>query len=74
MIVTSVLNFLHVCEIALAVAAVADKCLPQVRALSFMRIPAALYRRRRVWMRLQRRRVETRFPIFFLPVFHEIPP
>jgi len=48
MIITPVLDFLHVCEIALAVAAVADERLPQVRALPFVRIPAALYRWRRI--------------------------
>ena len=74
MIVTPVLDFLHVREITFAVAAIADKCLPQIWALPFVRIPAALYCRRRIWMRPQRRRVETRPPIFFLTVFHKFLP
>ncbi len=45
-----------------------------IRTLALVRIPAALYRWRRIWVRPQRRRVETRPPIFFLLVFHKIPP
>ena len=71
---TSVFNFLHIREGTLAIAAPANQSQPHIRTLALVRIPAALYRWRRIWMRPQRRRVETRPPIFFLTVFHEIPP
>jgi len=74
MIVTSVLNFLHIREGTLAIAAPAHERQPHIRALTLVRIPTALDNRRRIWMRPQRRRMETRLPIFFLIVFHEIPP
>ena len=45
-----------------------------IRTLALVWVPAALYRWRRIWALPQRRRVETRPPIFFLTVFHEIPP
>ena len=71
---TSVFNFLHIREDTLAIAAPANQSQAHIRALTLVRIPAALYRWRRIWVRPQRRRVETRPPIFFLTVFHEIPP
>ena len=45
-----------------------------IRTLALVWVPAALDSRRRARMRPQRRRVETRPPIFFLTVFHKIPP
>ena len=45
-----------------------------IRTLALVWVPAALYRWRRIWVQPQRRRVETRPPIFFLLVFHKIPP
>ena len=45
-----------------------------IRTLALVRIPAALYRWRRVGVRPQRRCVEMRPPVFFLTVFHKVPP
>ena len=71
---TSVFNFLHIREGTLAIAAPANQSQAHIRTLTLVRIPAALYRWRRIWVRPQRRCVETRPSIFFLTVFHEIPP
>ena len=71
---TSLFNFLHIREGTLAIAAPANQSQAHIRTLALVRIPAALYRWRRVWMRPQRRRVETRLPIFFLTVFHKFLP
>ena len=46
-------------------AVLADKCLPQIRALPFIRIPAALYRWRRVRVRWQGRLVVSMLPVIF---------
>ena len=45
-----------------------------IRTLALVWVPAALDSRRRARMRPQRRRVETRPPIFFLTVFHKFLP
>ena len=71
---TSLFNFLHIREGTLAIAAPANQSQAHIRTLALVRIPAALYRWRRIWMRPQRRRVETRPPIFFLTVFHKFLP
>ena len=71
---SSVFNFLHIREGTLAIAAPANQSQAHIRTLALVRIPAALYRWRRIWVRPQRRRVETRPPIFFLTVFHKVPP
>ena len=71
---TSVFNFLHIREGTLAIAAPANQSQAHIRTLTLVRIPAALYRWRRIWVRPQRRRVETRPPIFFLLVFHKNQP
>ena len=47
------------------VMVLADECLPQVRALPFVRIPAALDGRRRVGVRGQGRLVILPSPIIF---------
>ena len=71
---TSLFNFLHIREGTLAIAAPANQSQAHIRTLALVRIPAALYRWRRIWVRPQRRRVETRPPIFFLTVFHKFLP
>ena len=65
MLVTPVLDFLYIREVAFAVAAIADKCLPQVWTLTFVRVPTALNGRRRVRVRGQGRLVILPSPIIF---------
>ena len=74
MLITSILNFLHIRKRTLAIAAPANQSQAHIRTLTLVRIPAALYRWRRGGVRPQRRRVETRPAIFFLTVFHKVPP
>ena len=71
---TSLFNFLHIREGTLAIAAPANQSQAHIRTLTLVRIPTALNGWRRVRMRPQRRRVETRPPIFFLTVFHKFLP
>ena len=62
---TSILDFLHIRKCAFTVSAPADQRQPQIRTLTFVRIPAALDDRRRVRVRPQRRCVKARFPVVF---------